>query len=748
MRSAGARQACRILLVVAFGASTWSCGAEQPHSRNIEGERKPEPVVHQAAKAQREARRALAPDAEAREGQILFGDLHVHTSYSWDGFLFSLPLVGGEGAHPPADACDFARYCADLDFFALTDHAESLLMRDWQASKASIRQCNALAGDEDHPDLVAFMGFEWSQAGLTPETHWGHRCVVFPGTDDAELPARPIGARATRMIYGEMRRNMSAVRWLQPLDWNRYTAYADYLAALLERNECAPGVDVRDLPPDCEEIATTPRELHEKLDQWGFDALTIPHGMAWGTYTPAGASIERHLERDQFDPRRQRLVEIMSGHGNSEVHRSFRPYEVDAEGRHICPEPTADFLPCCWQAGEIMRSRCGDLDEAECEDRVRRARQLAADAYLRPHNVFPDAAMEEWLDCDQCRGCFKPSFSYRPRESVQYAMALSEPAATGSENGRRRFRYGFVASSDGHKARPGTGYKQIERSMMTDAVGTPGAIFGAFQKFTGRMDDPSEPQRVQRERIGIRGSDMRVGSFLYPGGLAAVHARGRSRDAIWDALSRREVYGTSGPRILLWFDLVDAEGVSAPMGAEVTLDHAPQFRVRAVGAWKQRPGCPNWVHEGLQPDRLKWLCRNECYHPSDERHVIERIEVVRIRPRREQDEPIGPLIEDPWRTFPCEPDPVGCAVDFIDPEFAASGRDALYYARVLQEPTPAINGSPLAVKLDANGAALSTRPCWGDDARALAGCPEPVQERAWSSPIFVDQPRNHGGSGP
>jgi len=736
----------RLLPLVAAAIGAWSCGAEEPRVAAIEGRPKPDAVVREAAADQRRALGALAADTEIPgDDQILFGDLHVHTTYSWDGFLFSLPLVGGDGAHPPADACDFARYCADLDFFALTDHAESLLIDDWQASKQSVRQCNALAGDRNDPDLVAFMGFEWSQAGLTPESHWGHRCVIFPGTDDAELPARPIGAGATRQLYGEMQSNMRFVRWLQPGDWSRYTAYVDYLGALGGRAECAPDVDVHDLPLDCEESAATPRELYAKLDQWGFDALAIPHGTAWGTYTPAGAAIDNHLAAEQFDPRRQRLVEIMSGHGSSEVYRRWGAFELDADGQHVCPEPTADFLPCCWQAGEIMRSRCGDLDEAECETRVRRARQLAADAYLRPHNVFPDAAMEEWLDCDQCRGCFKPSFSYRPRESVQYAMALSLPA-NGAEGEPRRFRYGFVASSDGHKARPGTGYKQLERGMMTDAVGAPGAIVGAFQKFTRRMHDPQDPQVVQRERIGIRGSDMRVGSFLYPGGLAAVHARGRSREAIWDALSRREVYGTSGPRILLWFDLLSDGGVSHPMGAEVSLDGVPRFRVRAVGGWKQQPGCPDWARAGLTAERLTRLCRNECYHPSDERQRIERIEVIRIRPRTAPDEPIDPLIEDPWRTFECEPDPAGCSVDFEDPEFPESARDALYYVRVLQEPTPAINGSPLDTQLDASGAALSTRPCWGADARALAGCPEPVRERAWSSPIFVDQPRRGAGT--
>jgi hypothetical protein len=690
--------------------------------------------------------RGLAADAARGPKQVLFGDLHVHTTWSIDALIYSTALLGGEGAHPPADACDYARWCSAVDFFSLNDHAEGLTPARWRETIESVRQCNAVAGDPADPDLVAYLGWEWTQVGDTPETHYGHRNVVLRGLADGEIPSRPI----TALPDGTMNRAraMGAARAFERVGRGALGGASEFLwlvSQMVEVPDCPRGIPSDRLPPDCRENASTPAELYEKLAQRGHPAIVIPHGLAWGVHAPPGARLDALLAGGNYDPVREPLLEVFSGHGNGEELRDVPEFVTDAGDRRICPAPTPDYLPCCWQAGEIVRARCGDVPAGECEARVAEARQLALDADTEPQRAIPDAPIEAWLDCDQCRDCFKPAMTLRPGQTAQYALAAGDPAERDAEGRPRRLRWGFIASTDTHRARPATGFKQVDRVGATDGAGiaSEGVERALAGWLVGRQADPRRAQPVPDAPQGIRGllAGDREASLMYPGGAVAVHADGRDRDAIFAALARREAYGTSGPRILLWFDLVNAPGGPAPMGSEVRLAAAPEFEVRAVGDFGQLPGCPDASVRALSPERLARLCRGECYHPGAERQPIAAIEVVRVRPRMSAGERAVDLVEDPWRRFDCAPEPGGCRVRFRDDDYPASGRPAVYYVRALQPPAPAINAAGLRASFDAEGRATGVRPCLGGwRTPADDDCLAPAQERAWSSPIYLDPP--------
>ncbi len=713
-------------------------------SEGVGGELHPRgPVTAEAIPAAAVADRREQSAGGKTGSQILFGDLHVHTTFSADAFVFSLPLFQGEGVHPPADACDFARFCGELDFFSLNDHAEFLTPRQWEESRKSIRECNAVAGNEEDPDLVAFLGWEWTQSSsqFNPkDAHYGHKNVILLGTEDDEVPARPIGAGTGGLfavnlpgpVWAAVRAGMTLfdLPAIGPyLDFNRW------VRELRDSPECPEGVPVRELPADCIEGAPTPDVLFDKLDDWGFESLVIPHGTAWGIHAPYGASLAAQLPPGLHDPRRQRLFEVYSGHGNSERYAEMVEYTIDEDGERVCAPPREGYLPCCWRAGEIVYEQCTveGRGEEECRDRAALARKYmaAADGGKR-YEVVPGASAADWLECGQLPDGFLPAYEYRPKMSAQFGLAIRAPDGRG---GMTALRYGLIGSSDNHKARAGPGYKELGRKAFGDAYGPSKSWAGLLDPETPLTSDPVPPEELQP---GV-GTD-RNASYYYTAGLVAVHADGRDRQNIWDALAARRTYGTSGDRILLWFDLLNGPGgTEAPMGAEVALGETPRFRVRALGAFEQKPGCPEHTRRRLAPERLARLCLNECYHPSDVRKRIEAIEVVRIRPQRTPDEPVAPLIEDPWRTFACPADVEGCTVEFEDPEFVEGAREALYYVRALQEPTPAVNGDPMRCERDAAGACLAARPCpaAGPEFDPSDDCLSPVRERAWSSPIWV-----------
>jgi hypothetical protein len=609
--------------------------------------------------------------------------------------MFNTALVKGGGVVTPADACDFARYCSALDFWSINDHAEGLTPRAWADTLSTVRSCNAQAGDPALPDMVSFAGWEWTNSSKdNVPSHYGHKNVIFRTWEEGQVPARPIAARPTNLMSRVPPLLLGVMGLFEGL--LDASDFAWYLDESRRTPMCDSETPSPDLPDNCLEVAQTPSDLFRKLDEWGFDSLVIPHGLSWGNTNPQTGDFRTQL--DEHEQRYQKLLEVYSGHGSSELFENFTRVAANSSGDAECPEATANFNPCCRQAGKITRNRCSEPGSSACEQQVNNAMQsFVLKGLPRAIKLYEDATLDEWERCGQLQNSFQPSAEYVPRLSAQYNLALGF-----DEHGQpKRARLGLIGSSDGHQARPGSSYKESNRLLYTD------------HKDLGRKWLRTDLLKPDRESSG----------YYYTGGLVAAHSHGRHRDAIWSALDSRNVYATSGDRMLVWFDLLNAPEGVVPMGSEIAMGDTPHFQVKALGALEQMPGCPDYALAALGEERLQSLCGGECFHPDgDHRKTISRIEIVRIRPQVSASESVVPLVEDRWKVFDCPAQGAGCTVEFEDSDFTAGGRSALYYARVIQAPELLIAGDPTGCEYNAEGDCIKRNYCVAENAMPDMNC--------------------------
>ena len=141
------------------------------------------------------------------------------------------------------------RYCSALDFWSINDHALAITPPLWAETKQAIRQCNAVAGDASSPDTVAFLGWEWTNVGSTPDDHWGHKNVVLRDLDDDQIPARPI---STGRPAGTEEDPSPWLLGLLPLQDGFTQETYDVIRSIQNAtyDSCAVGVPVRELPLD------------------------------------------------------------------------------------------------------------------------------------------------------------------------------------------------------------------------------------------------------------------------------------------------------------------------------------------------------------------------------------------------------------------------------------------------------------------------------------------------------------------
>ena len=297
-----------------------------------------------------------------------------------------------------------------------------------------------------------------------------------------------------------------------------------------------------------------------------------------------------------------------------------------------------------------------------------------------------------------------PNQAFPPLNYVR--NALREGLVQEQRLGVNPFQFGLLGSTDDHKSTPGD-------------VDEPD--FGA-RGHIGNRDRNPQTILARITPAGVEGN---------PGGLAVVWAEENSRDALFAAMRRKEVYATSGTRPILRFFAGKEQGLKCgdpafvesayaggvPIGAEIGAvrgNASPRFGLLA----QRDPGSPGLPGGKLQRAQIVkgWVDAAGVSH--------EKVFDVA------GDANNGATVD----TATCTPSGTGadslCAV-WEDPEFDRSQR-AFYYARIVEDPSCRWSQYVCnSVGVDCSGTVPSEyAECCN------AAVPKTIQERAWSSPIW------------
>ena len=292
---------------------------------------------------------------------------------------------------------------------------------------------------------------------------------------------------------------------------------------------------------------------------------------------------------------------------------------------------------------------------------------------------------------------------------TQYARkALIDGLRYQKDLGANPFEFGLVSATDAHTS---------ITSMDED---------NWFGKHTTSEPSPERIHAVAKEFNGAIRYDWQYLS----GGYTAVWAPSNTREAIWDAMKRKETYATTGTRIRLRFfgsmsygdvslddenylDTAYEKGV--PMGGDIQGDGTPEFIVHAVKD-------PNWANL----DRIQII---KGWVDEDGNNQEKIYDVVWSGDRKVGSNgkvsAVGNTVNLENATYTNSIGAAELKTIWKDPEFNPNVA-AVYYARVLEIPSPTwrlYDVVKYGIKDIPEGAPLS------------------AQERAWSSPIWYS-PRN------
>jgi hypothetical protein len=280
-------------------------------------------------------------------------------------------------------------------------------------------------------------------------------------------------------------------------------------------------------------------------------------------------------------------------------------------------------------------------------------------------------------------------------EAQSYARpALKLGLAQRAELGVNPFKFGMIGSTDSHN------------SLATASEDN---YWGSFA-----LAEPGRYRAVTRWHRTAAG-------------YAAVWATENTREALFSAMRRREVYASTGPRISIRFfggwDFAPEDALrpdlgrtgytkGVPMGSDLTeapREEAPSFLIRAV----KDP-------DGANLDRVQVI---KGWRDTDA-ELHEKIYNVALSDGRKEDEgkvePVGRTVDVKDASYRNSIGDPELAVVWTDPDFSRD-EHAFYYLRVLEIPTPRWTA------YDAKFFGLTDLP---DE------IPMTTQDRAYTSPIW------------
>jgi hypothetical protein len=285
------------------------------------------------------------------------------------------------------------------------------------------------------------------------------------------------------------------------------------------------------------------------------------------------------------------------------------------------------------------------------------------------------------------------------RQGLAEGMILEEKLGTNP------FKYGIVAGADSHSA-----YSNNEE--------------WGFHGSHGVTDDTP----AKRLAPGIQPSGDR-GVGVGSAGATAVWAEENTREAIFDAMKRRETYGTSGPLMRVRFfggwdfdgDLVEDDDFvekayedGVPMGGDLPA-RPERARAPTFAVWAMKDP------ESGNLDRIQIIkvFVNKWNRPGEKIYDVALSDGRSVDPATGKAPPVGDTVDVATATYTNDIGDTQLSAVWTDPDFDPNQR-ALYYARVIEIPTP---------RWSTYDAARSNLPL-------PPNTPTTLQERAWSSPIW------------